>query len=191
MNPTQSTEAQVLLFLVIIVWRLARKMQERPIATDRQQWRLPLILTVIGGYETFALTGGAHRISFSVADVVYLVVVGALSLVLGLVRGVTIRISDRGGLLTQQYTWLTAGLWIATVAVRLGLDLTASHGLGVAAAVTGTSILMMFGLSLLGESICVALRTGGTPHSAADLGFGGRADRVARRAGRVGSTWSR
>ncbi|MBR7837285.1 hypothetical protein KDL01_28665 [Actinospica durhamensis] len=160
MNATQSTETQLLLFLVIIVWRLARKMRERPIATDAQRWRLPLILTAIGGYETLSLTGGAHKIAFDTADVAYLVVVGALSVLLGLLRGTTIRIRDRGGELTQQYTPLTAGLWLGTVALRLAADLTASHGLGVAAAVTGTSILMMFGLSLLGESVCVALRTG-------------------------------
>ena len=172
MNATHSTEAQLLLFLVIIVWRLARKLREQPIATDRQRWRLPLILTAIGGYETLALTRGAHPLTLTTADVAYLAVVGGLSVLLGLLRGATIRIRDHGGALTQQYTPLTAGLWLATIALRLGADLTAAHSLGVAAAVTGTSILMMFGLSLLGESLCVALRTGASPAAVRGLGPG-------------------
>jgi len=159
MNSTQSTDLQALLFLVIIGWRLVRKTRERPVKTDAQRWRLPLILTVIGGYETLALAKGAHPITFSVADVTYLVAVGGLSMALGLVRGTTVRIFDRGGLLTQRYSALTVFLWLATVAVRLGLDVSASRAFGVSSAVTGASILMMFGLSLLGESAVVALRT--------------------------------
>jgi hypothetical protein len=160
MNTTQSTDLQILLFLVIIVWRLVRKMQERPVKTDAQRWRLPLILTAIGAVETVSLTHGANSIKFDAADVTYLVAVGAISIVLGLVRGTTVRIADRGGVLTQKYTMLTAALWIATVAVRLGLDIISVHSFGVASAVAGSSILMMFGLSLLGESAIVAVRTG-------------------------------
>lgn len=174
MNSTQSTDLQALLFVVIIVWRLARKTRERPVKTDGQRWRLPLILTVIGGFETVSLTRGSHPISLTSADLTYLVAVSAVSLVLGLIRGATIRITDRGGVLTQKYTALTVGLWLGTVAVRLGLDLGASHAFGVSAAVTGTSILMMFGLSLLGESAAVAMRTG---EFGGGAGFGGGSGR--------------
>lgn len=160
MNATQSTTLQILLFAVIIVWRLARKLQERPVKTDGQRWRLPLILTVVGAFETVSLTRGAHPLKFDGADIAYLVLAGAVSVVLGLVRGGTVRLQDRGGQLTQQYTALTVVLWLATIGVRLCMDLVASHSFGVAAAVTGTSILMMFGLSLLGESAVVALRAG-------------------------------
>jgi hypothetical protein len=173
MNPTQSTDIQALVFLVVIVWRLARKMRERPVKTDVQRWRLPLILTAIGGYETYSLTRGAHPITFTAADVVYLAAVGGLSVVLGLVRGTTVRIFDRGGTLTQKYSVLTAVLWLATIAIRLGLDAVSAHAFGVSKAVTGTSVLMMFGLSLLGESAMVALRsgeTGGGPRLGSGLG---------------------
>jgi hypothetical protein len=173
MTSTQSTELQAVLFLAIIIWRLVRKMQERPVKTDAQRWRLPLILTAIGGFETVSLTRGAHPITLTSADLGYLVAVSAVSVVLGLIRGTTIRIQDRGGMLTQKYTGLTVGLWLGTVAVRLGLDVGASHAFGVASAVTGTSILMMFGLSLLGESAAVALRTGGYGGPAGRGGFDG------------------
>lgn len=161
MNSTQSTDFQALLFVAIIVWRLVRKTQERPVKTDGQRWRLPLILIVIGGFETVSLTRGSHPITLGTADLTYLVAVSAVSLVLGLIRGMTIRITDRGGVLTQKYTAVTVGLWLGSVAVRLGLDVGASHAFGVSGAVTGTSILMMFGISLLGESLAVATRTGG------------------------------
>lgn len=177
MNSTQSTDLQALLFVAIIVWRLVRKTRERPVKTDGQRWRLPLILIVIGGFETASLTRGAHPITLGAADLTYLVAVSGVSLALGLIRGLTIRITDRGGVLTQKYTALTVGLWLGTVAVRLGLDLGASHAFGVSGAVTGTSILMMFGISLLGESLAVAARTGGLGGGAGDgggLAGGGR-----------------
>ena len=173
MNSTQSTEVQAVLFLVIIIWRLMRKMQERPVKTDGARWRLPLILTAIGGFETDSLTRGAHPITISPADLTYLVAVSAVSIVLGLIRGSTVRISDRGGVLTQKYTGLTVGLWLGTVAIRLGLDVGAGHAFGVSSAVTGTSILMMFGLSLLGESAAVAMRTGALGGGTGNGGKGG------------------
>lgn len=160
MNATQSTTLQVLLFAALIIWRLVRKMQARPVRSDRQTWRLPLILTAIGGYETVALTGGKHPVHFEPADVTYLVLAAALSIVLGVVRGTTVRIEDRGGMLMQRYTLVTVGLWLVTIVLRLGVDVASTHVFGVAAAVAGTSILMMFGLSLLGESATVALRAG-------------------------------
>lgn len=161
MNATQSTELQILLFVVIILWRLARKLRERPVKTDGRRWRLPLILTVVGAFETVSLTHGAHPVKFDGADVAYLVLAGAASIVLGLVRGATVHVQDRGGQLTQRYTALTVVLWLATIGVRLGIDVVARHSFDVPSAVTGTSILMMFGLSLLGESAVVALRSGG------------------------------
>lgn len=166
MNATESTGLQLLLFLVIIGWRLGRKLRERPWSSDTRRWRLPLILTAVGAYETVSLTSGAHRISFSTADLAYLVVVSGLSVLLGLVRGGTVRLRNRDGVITQQYTAVTAGLWLATVAVRVVADIAAGHGLGVAQSVIGTSILMMFGLSLLGEAACVAIRAGQLPRPA-------------------------
>lgn len=185
MNSTQSTDLQALLFLVIIVWRLARKLQERPVKTDFQRWRLPLILTVFGGYETISLASGKHPLTFTGADVTYLVAVGGLSVVLGMVRGSTVRIFDRGGALTQEYSMLTVGLWLGTIALRLGLDATASHSFGVAGAVTGSSILMMFGLSLLGESAIVAWRVGGLGGAGNGVGGGARLDLGGGRRGPV------
>ena len=172
MNATQSTDLQILLFLGIIVWRLVRKMQERPVKTDAQRWRLPLILTAVGVFETASLTGGAHPVRFTDADIAYLAAAGAVSIVLGLVRGSSVRLADRGGVLTQRYTPFTAFLWLATVAVRLGMDAAASHSFGVASAVTGTSILMMFGLSLLGESAMVTLRAGAFAGRGTTAGLG-------------------
>jgi hypothetical protein len=172
MNATQSSAAQILLFLVIIAWRLVRKMRERPAKTDARRWRLPLILTVAGGYETLSLTRGAHPVKFDTADIIYLAAAGAASVMLGLVRGSTVRLADRGGVLTEKYTALTAFLWVATVALRLGMDLTASRSFGVASAVTGTSILMMFGLSLLGEAAVVTLRAGAFRGTGSGVGTG-------------------
>jgi cytochrome bd-type quinol oxidase subunit 2 len=95
-------------------------------------------------------------------DLSFLVLCGIVSAALGLLRGGTIRIYPLNGQLVQRYAPLTAALWIGTIAVRLAMDLSAPS-FGVDKSVASTSLLLMFGISLLGESLAVAARTAGSP----------------------------
>jgi hypothetical protein len=158
MNSTVNTVAQLLVVVAVLGLVIGRRFQPRPVRGDARRWRLPLILMAVGLYSVVQLTKGSHPITLNGNDVGYLVLGGLLSLALGAARGMTIRIFDQGGVLVQRYAATTAALWVATIAVRLGLD-AAAPSFGVAKAVAGASIMFMFGISLLGEAAAVTART--------------------------------
>lgn len=160
MNSTVNTVAQLLIVVAVLGLVISRRFRPRPVRGDARRWRLPLILVAIGLYSVVELTKGSHAITLNGDDVGYLAFGGLLSLVLGVVRGITIRVYEEGGILVQRYAPATAVLWVATILVRLGLDV-AAPSFGVAKAVAGASIMFMFGISLLGEAVAVTARTSG------------------------------
>jgi hypothetical protein len=162
MTATSSSIIQGLLILALFCWILAKRFQWRPVRGDSRQWRLPLILIAIGVYATL---GSQHKnssgatIALTTKDYTYLVVGALVSLGLGMARGRTLEIADHAGQTMKRYRPLTAVMWVVLIVVRLGIDLYGGHE-GVSSAIIGTSIMLMFGLSLLGESLSVAMRTG-------------------------------
>ena len=175
MTATSSSIIQGLLILALFCWILAKRFQWRPVRGDARQWRLPVILIAIGLYATLGSqhkTSSGATIALTSKDYTYLVVGGLVCLVLGLLRGWTLQIADHGGQMMKRYRALTAALWVVLIVVRVGMDLYGSH-VGVQSSVTGTSIMLMFGLSLLGESVSVALRTGGFGGGPVGGGFDG------------------
>ena len=162
MTASSSSIIQGLLILALFCWILAKRFNWRPVRGDSRQWRLPLILIALGVWATL---GSQHKtssgavIAMTGKDYTYLLVGGLVSLGLGLVRGRTLEIADHAGQLMKRYRPLTAVLWAVLIVVRVGMDLYGGH-VGVSSAVIGTSIMLMFGLSLLGESLSVALRVG-------------------------------
>lgn len=162
MTATSSSIIQGLLILALFCWILAKRFNWRPVRGDSRQWRLPLILIAIGIYATL---GSQHKtssgavIAMTTKDYTYLVIGALVSLGLGMARGSTLQIANHAGQLMKRYRPLTAVMWAILIVVRLGIDLYGGH-MGVSSAVIGTSIMLMFGLSLLGESLVVAMRTG-------------------------------
>jgi hypothetical protein len=163
MTATSSSIVQGLLIVALFCWILAKRFHWRPVRGDARQWRLPVILIAIGVYATLGSqhkTSSGATIALTSKDYTYLVVGGLVCLVLGMLRGGTLEIADHAGQMMKRYRLPTAVLWVVLIVVRVGMDLYGKH-VGVQSSITGTSIMLMFGLSLLGESLSVALRTGG------------------------------
>jgi hypothetical protein len=162
MTASSSSILQGVLILALFCWILAKRFNWRPVRGDSRQWRLPLILIAIGAWATL---GSQHKtssgavIAMTGRDYTYLFVGGLVSLGLGLARGYTLEIANHAGQMMKRYRPTTAVLWFVLIAVRLGIDLYGGH-MGVSSAIIGTSIMLMFGLSLLGESLSVAMRVG-------------------------------
>ncbi|HEU5356720.1 MAG TPA: hypothetical protein VFU65_19790 [Actinocrinis sp.] len=157
---TGITIVQVLIAVAVLVLVIGRRFAPHPIKDDRRRWRLPLVLVVIGIANLVQLRHHTPPITLTGTDLAFLIAGGLISAVLGAMRGFTVRIYTRGGQPMQRYTIATAALWIGTIAVRVGLDVVAPS-LGVAKAVASASLLLMFGVSLIGESLAVTARTGG------------------------------
>lgn len=162
MTASSSSILQGVLILALFCWILAKRFNWRPVRGDSRQWRLPLILIAIGVWATL---GSQHKtssgavIAMTGKDYTYLFVGALVSLGLGMARGYTLEIANHAGQMMKRYRPTTAVLWFVLIAVRLGIDLYGGH-MGVSSAIIGTSIMLMFGLSLLGESLSVAMRVG-------------------------------
>ncbi len=157
MGSTASAIEQVVIVVAILALIMATRLQARPMREGPRRWRVPAVLVVVGIYLITSAGRGNKPVSFGGADLGYLVLGALICLVLGALRGSTIRIWNQGGVMMQRYAPLTVALWIVVIAVRAGMDLAAPH-FGVAKALAAASVLFMFGLTLLGEAAVTALR---------------------------------
>jgi len=157
-----STLLQVAIAAAVLVWIVAKRFSPRPLRGDSRRWRLPLVLCAIGVYDMASLGRHTPPVHLTGTDLSFLVLGGLISAALGLLRGGTIRVYPLDGQLVQRYAPVTAALWVGTIAIRVAMDL-AAPSFGVDKTVASASLLLMFGVSLLGESLAVAARTAGSP----------------------------
>lgn len=159
----------VLVVAAFAVLMIVRRLAGQPVQAKRL-FLLPLIMLAIGVYE---VVKGGSEVPASLW--LSIVVTGALSVVLGMARGATLRLYERDGALWQRYTWVTFVVWGASFVVRFGVRAliggdaayrtAIAHG-GLHGATGSTLIMSMLvtsGLGFLGEALVVtprALRLG-------------------------------
>jgi hypothetical protein len=160
MSITASAVLQILIVVAVLALIMRKRLTPRPVKGDTRRWRMPLILMAIGVYGVYGATHGTNAVKITGLDLGYLAIGVVLSLALGAVRGITIKLTESAMGVMQQYTYKTVALWVLIIVVRLVMDVVGKSA-GVAGAVISSSILLMFGLSLLGESAAVAARVGG------------------------------
>lgn len=109
----------LLIGLAVLALILVRQMQVRPV---RANFRLPLILAVIGVIELYQFLQHQHQ--HHNTGVVFAALAGSLALaaVFGAIRAMTVRVWFDGGQALRQGSWFTAVLWIVSLGVHLGYD---------------------------------------------------------------------
>lgn len=137
--------------VVAVGYVMARRLAGEPVRVKRLVV-LPLGLAAWGLVNLGKVANG-----LSTVDVVVLVVGGLVAVLAGMVRGTTIQVFVRDGVLWQRYRPLTIAVWVALVAVRVGLGFGAT-AVGAHRSVLTASLLLMLGLSLLGEAAVVLPR---------------------------------
>jgi hypothetical protein len=146
------TVVLAVLVLAAVGYVLVSRMQGQPVNT-RRLLVLPAVLTAIGALQLAgALSGG-----FRAVDAVLLAVGLLAAAGLGAARGVTVAVFVRDGRSWLRYRPATLMLWVATVAVRVGLTLLA-HATGAAVAASGPALLLTVGITLFAEGAVVARR---------------------------------
>jgi hypothetical protein len=141
-----SGPVEVVLIVAAVVYVMVRRMIGEP-AQAKRMLVLPGVLAVIG------LTDVAKQVH-SAGSLGFLAVTIGISVLFGLLRGASVRVSQRGGLAFVRYTWVTVALWLANLAVKFGANLVASHGLTGA----GGSLLLTLGAGMLVEGLVVMYR---------------------------------
>jgi hypothetical protein len=183
---------EIILILAAVCYVLVRRMLGEP-AEARRMLILPAVLCVIG------VSNVAHDAT-SAVPLLFLIGSGAISVVIGALRGLSVRLSDRAGLAFVRYTWVTVALWVANLAVKFGGNILIRVVDPHAAAAAGSSLLLTLGAGLLVEGLVVlarAMRTdsrviwstgrGGQPHQMSPLldglrgSMNGRSESASRR----------
>ena len=130
----------LLIGLAVLALILVRQMQVRPV---RASMRLPLILAIIGVVELTQFLDHNHH-----SATVYAALAGSLVLagITGAIRAMTVRVWIDGGQALRQGTWITALLWIASLAAHLGYDYVVD-GKGPQAGLGTASLTLYFAVT--------------------------------------------
>lgn len=150
-----SGPVEVVVILAAVCYVLARRMMGEPTQAKRMLV-LPAVLSVIG------LSDVSGHVKTPVS-LLFLVATAAVSVVLGALRGVSVRISRRDGLAFVRYTGVTVVLWVVNLAIKFGANLLLGGIDRTDAGGVGNSLLLTLGLGLLAEGLVVlyrALRAG-------------------------------
>jgi hypothetical protein len=118
----------LLIGVAVLGLLITRQLQPRPV---RSSFRLPLIIGLIGLVELFSFVKKEHGGVGMVASLAGSLVIAA---VLGAIRARTVQLWLKDGQPWRKGTWLTAVLWIVSLAAHLGYDslVDGKSGLGTA-----------------------------------------------------------
>jgi hypothetical protein len=124
--------------LVVLAWLIYRQLQVRNVR-DSSNW---ILLIVLAGYGLVTTVDVANKHHPSTGVVALLVASLLISGVFGAIRAATVRIWADNGQLLRQGTWLTALLWIVSIAVHLGFDVAMDKAGGPKG--LGTASIMLY-----------------------------------------------
>ena len=109
----------------------------------------PLIITGIGVYELTKVDG------LGAVDIAWLAASLLIALAFGAVRGATVGIFTKDGVLWQRYTVKTIGVWVLSLVVSGGFGLLAVAG-GMHS--DAKPLMLSIGVGMLGEMATLGLR---------------------------------
>src|SRR5882724_4489370 len=92
----------------VLIFVIGRRLAGEPLKAGRVTV-FPLVIAAIGLYQISQLA------NLSTTDVGLIGLEAVIAVVLGLVRGSTIKIFVRSGHLWQKYSWATVGLWVGSI----------------------------------------------------------------------------
>jgi hypothetical protein len=150
-----SGPVEVVVILAAVGYVLARRLMGEP-AQAKRMLVLPAVLSVIG------LSDVSGHVKTPVS-LLFLVATAAVSVALGALRGVSVRIYRHEGVAFVRYTGVTVVLWVVSLAVRFGANLVLGAVDRTAAGAVGEGLLLTLGLGILAEGLVVlsrALRAG-------------------------------
>jgi multisubunit Na+/H+ antiporter MnhB subunit len=126
--------------IAILALFLSRQLVTRRLS---ESYRLSIILAIIGIYEFAVFLNGHPRDDGGIAAAV----AGSLVLAAGFgaVRALTVRVWRENGQLLRRGTWLTALLWVLSLAAHLGYDyLVAGHVTGKNGSNVGDATIILY-----------------------------------------------
>src|ERR1700730_10042734 len=128
---------QIILIVALLIYVIVRRLQGLPLRIGRVLV-VPLVVLALGVSQLTHLEA---------RDIALLTVEAVVGLGLGALRGGTIALYERGGYLWFRYRPVTVAIWLATVAVRVVLQI----GLPVGSAGSASLTVALAGSLLRGR----------------------------------------
>ncbi len=128
----------IILGLAVLVLLIYRQLSSRPV--NASALRLIAILAIIGVLQTIQFLNKNHSHPLTYAAIGGSLVLAAI---FGALRASTVRIWLQDNQAWSKGNWLTAALWIASLAAHLGYDLLVVHGPGAKGLGTATIVLYL------------------------------------------------
>jgi len=128
----------IILGVAVLALLIYRQLSTRPV--NASPLRLIAILLIIGVLQTIQFLNKNHS-----HPLTYVALLGSLVLaaIFGALRASTVRIWRQDNQAWSKGTWLTAVLWIASLAAHLGYDILVAHGPGARSLGTATIVLYL------------------------------------------------
>ncbi|WIX86436.1 hypothetical protein [Amycolatopsis sp. DG1A-15b] len=137
--------ANVLLYAAIaglVLYKVGYQQVRGTLLNRRTLVTMPLLVTVVGGYLALKALPGASAAELGLLAADLLVLAG-----LGVLRSTSTTLTERDGTTFQKGSASTVGLWVLTVAVRIGV-IALGTALGVTGPLTSASIAFSLGVSI-------------------------------------------
>ena len=145
------TVTTIAMYVALVGLLLARRVRGQALTTPKKLFVLPAIVAFVG------LQDLTHA-KMNHADVAVVVIGSALSFGLGALRGQLDKVSVRDGMPWVRWGAASLVVFAAAVVARLGLDAVGIAAGGTAGALS-RSLILSLGLTLLGESAVLWLRS--------------------------------
>jgi hypothetical protein len=145
------TLTTIAIAVALIVFVLAKRVRGEAVREPKKLFLLPIVVGVIG------LQNVAHA-KVNTIDIAAIAAGAALSLGLGLLRGKFDRVTLVNGSPFMSWSAASVAVFAGNVLAKLALDAVGVAAGGTTAALT-SSILLSFGLTLLGEAAVVWFRS--------------------------------
>ncbi|MCW2947502.1 MAG: hypothetical protein JWR24_4219 [Actinoallomurus sp.] len=145
-----SGPVEIVLIVAAVGYVLVRRVMGEP-AQAKRMLVLPAVLSLIG------LSDVSGEVKTPL-PLLLLVATAAISVILGALRGASVRISQRDGLAFVRYTGVTVVLWVVNLAIKFGANLTLGAIDLKDAGAVGNSLLLTLGLGILAEGLVVLYR---------------------------------
>lgn len=146
------TWAYFVLVAAVLALVIVRQTIARPV-TMRRLFLLPGVITVLG----LASIGQVFAHGVTTRDVLLLLLDVVAAVGLGLLRGVTMRVWESGGVAYSRGQWMTLVAWLVSIAVRIGLVVLA-HAMAATVAANESLLTVLLGVTLLAQNLLVAAR---------------------------------
>jgi hypothetical protein len=145
----------LLIAVAAIVLLMARRFMGEPLGA-RRLILPPVLLIIFGGYSLAQINLPATALH-PVTDGAVLGLGAVIAVLGGVVRGLTVRVYVQNGHVWYRYTLVTIAVWLGLIALRLGQQF-AGRALHADQAVLSAGLLLVLGLSFLGEAAIVGRR---------------------------------